>query len=79
MLMACREHLREKGAAYVLYELWVHPDGRIPAHHTVERYEHVLDLGLHRQFYADFNHFGYYCPICGEKCRCSARLYLCRV
>ena len=79
MLEACRQRLRERGAEYALYELWVHPDGRIPAHRTVERYEHVMDLGLHRQFYTNFDHFGYYCPICGEKCRCSAHLYLCRV
>ena len=79
MLAACRASLRRKGASYVLYELWVHPDGRVPAHHTVERYERVIDLGLHRDFYVDFDHYGYFCPICGQKCRCSAHLYLCHV
>jgi len=79
MLEASRERLRQQGATYVLYELWVHPDGRVPARHTVERYAQVIDLGLHRDFYVDFDHYGYFCPICGEKCRCSAHLYLCRV
>ena len=79
MLAACRERMRATGVQFVLYELWVHPDGRMPAHRTVERYAHVLDLGLHRDFYVDFDHYGYYCPICGGKCRCSAHLYLCRV
>ena len=79
MLEACRARLRERGATYVLYELWVHPDGRVPARHTVERYRQVIDLGLHRDFYVDFDHYGYYCPICGQKCKCSAHLYLCRV
>lgn len=79
MLSACREQLRERGAVYVLYELWVHPDGRIPAHHTIERYEHTIELGRHPYFYVDFDHYGYFCPICGIKCKCSAQLYLCRV
>ena len=30
MLAACRERLKTLGAGYVLYELWVHPDGRVP-------------------------------------------------
>jgi len=79
MLNACREQLRERCAIYVLYELWVHPDGSIPAHHTVEHYEQKIDLGLHPNFYVDFDHYGYFCPICGGKCKCSAQLYLCRV
>ena len=79
MLAECRKRLRELGAQYVLYELWVHPDGRTPARRTVQRYAHVLDLGLHRDFYVDFDHYGYLCPICGEHCRCSAHLYLCRL
>ena len=79
MLAESRRLLALRGAAYVLYELWVHPDGRIPAHRTVERYQHVIDLGLHRDFYVDFDHYGYYCPICGAKCRCAAHLYLCRL
>jgi len=79
MLTACRKRLQARGAEFVLYELWVHPDGRIPAHHTVEHYEYTIDLGLHPDFYVDFDHYGYFCPICGEKCKCSAHLYLCRV
>ncbi len=79
MLAESRRLLMLRGAAYVLYELWVHPDGRVPAHRTVERFDNVIDLGLHRDFYVDFDHYGYYCPICGVKCRCGAHLYLCRV
>ena len=79
MLRVCRKMMAQRGAAYVLYELWVHPDGRMPAHRTVERYERVLELGFYRSFYVDFDHYGYLCPLCGAKCRCSARLYLCRV
>ncbi len=79
MLALSLRLLAQRGAQYVLYELWVHPDGRMPAHRTVERYPHVTDLGLHRDFYVNFDHYGYYCPICGEKCRCAAHLYLCRL
>lgn len=79
MLALSRRMMAQRGAQYVLYELWVHPDGLMPAHKTVDAYRHVMDLGLHRDFYVDFDHYGYYCPICGEKCRCSAHLYLCRI
>lgn len=79
MLRECRAQLLTRGAAYVLYELWVHPDGRVPAHRTVERYARVIDLGLKPDFYVDFDHYGYLCPLCGEKCRCAAHLYLCRL
>lgn len=74
-----RRLLAARGAVYVLYELWVHPDGRMPARHTLDQYAEVTDLGLHANFYVDFDHYGYYCPICGDKCRCAAHLYLCRV
>ena len=79
MLSKSKELMQARGVVYVLYELWVHPDGHMPARHTVERYDHVIDLGIHSDFYVDFDHYGYYCPICGEKCQCSAHLYLCRL
>ena len=79
MLEVCREQMWARGARFVLYELWVHPDGRIPAHHTVERYDHVIDIGLHRNFYVNFDHYGYICSLCGIHCKCSAHLYLCRL
>jgi GNAT superfamily N-acetyltransferase len=79
MLAESRRLLAARGAVYVLYELWVHPDGQMPARHTVGQYADVTDLGLHEHFYVDFDHYGYYCPICGDKCRCGAHLYLCRV
>lgn len=79
MASVCRNALAARGANWVLYELWVHPDGQIPAHRSVERYRRVTDLGFHPDFYKDFDHFGYYCPICGEKCKCAAHLYLCKI
>lgn len=76
---ASRRLLAAHGAVYVLYELWVHPDGRVPARRTLAQFERRIDFGLHRNFYVDFDHYGYFCPLCGAKCRCSARLYLCLV
>ncbi|MDR1376553.1 MAG: hypothetical protein LBJ22_03500 [Synergistaceae bacterium] len=74
-----KEELIRKGARYVLHELWVLPDGVIPARRLPETFGETTDLGLFENFYKDFDHYGYYCPICKGKCACSARLYLSKV
>jgi hypothetical protein len=73
-----REELLRKGAEYVLHELWVWPDGTTPARRLPETFGETVDLGLFRNFYRNFDHYGYLCPICKGKCVCSARLCLSR-
>lgn len=72
-----RAEMRRRGAAFVLLELWVLPDGKVPAAPLVETFSWAYYLGKHKNFYEDFYHYGYACPICGESCVCSAQLYLC--
>jgi GNAT superfamily N-acetyltransferase len=68
-----------RGVKYVLHELWVLPDGSIPARRLPWTFGETRDMGLFKNFYENFDHYGYYCPICKGKCTCSARLYLSKV
>jgi len=74
----CAE-LRQKGVKYTVNELWVHPDGRVPAHNVLDSFGEKQFLGHFGNFYKDFYHYGYVCPICGKDCVCSAMVYLCKV
>jgi GNAT superfamily N-acetyltransferase len=71
--------LRGQGASLVLHELWVYPDGKIPAQKVLNHYSAHQFLGQFEGFYKDFYHYGYVCPICGEHCICAATLYLSEV
>ncbi|MDD4074498.1 MAG: GNAT family N-acetyltransferase [Eubacteriales bacterium] len=77
MVDIAKERIRALGGSYALHELWVHPDGRTPARRTPGFYDSCIDMGEFKNFYYDFDHFGYYCPICKGKCVCSAHIYLC--
>ena len=74
-----KEELFRKGAKYVLHELWVWPDGTIPARRLPETFNETVDLGLFENFYKDFDHYGYFCPLCKGKCTCYAHIYLSKV
>jgi hypothetical protein len=74
-----KEELLRKGAKYVLHELWVWPDGTVPARRLPSVFGETTELGLFENFYKDFDHYGYHCPICKGKCVCSARLCLSKV
>jgi GNAT superfamily N-acetyltransferase len=70
-----------KEEVYVLHELWVYANSKdIPANRVVEKvYGVTHDLGIFEGFYVNFHKRGFICPICGERCVCSARLILSRV
>ena len=68
--------MRRRGVQYILYELWVYPNGYVPARRLVEVFEKKTFLGRYENFYRDFHHFGYVCPVCGEGCVCGAEVYL---
>ena len=78
----CAAMLREqrrRGVELVVHEFWVYPDGHVPARRMCEAYEKRIFLGRFENFYKDFHHFGYICPICGIDCVCAAELYLAKV
>lgn len=67
-----------KEIKYTLHELWVHPNGFVPALGVIKTFGEARYLGQFDNFYKDFYHFGYVCPICGKDCICSAQIYLCK-
>ena len=65
---------------YALHELWVYPNGKIPALRIVRdvfKIDH--DLGIIQGFYRDYFKNGFLCPVCGENCQCSAQIVLSRI
>jgi len=68
--------LKRHGAQRILYELWVHPDGHVPARKVLDEFESKTLIGRFEDFYFDFHHYGYYCPICGANCVCAAEVYV---
>lgn len=79
MIDVGKKKIREMGGRYALHELWVHPDGRIPARRTPKCYAGSIDMGEYKDFYVNFDHYGYHCPICKDRCCCSAHVYLCDI
>jgi GNAT superfamily N-acetyltransferase len=73
------EELRRKKVVYTVNELWVYPDGSVPAKGALKAFGESVYLGHFENFYRDFHHYGYVCPICGKDCICSAMVYLCKV
>ncbi|MDR1966247.1 MAG: hypothetical protein LBQ36_06015 [Synergistaceae bacterium] len=74
-----KEELVRRGAKYVIHELWMTPDGRVPAMQVLDMFGERIDMGCYRNFYKGFDLFGYFCPICGRNCICSAHVFLSRV
>ena len=73
-----RDDMLSRGGRYFLGELWVHPDGIIPASTPNSFYGETVFERFVPLFYKDLSRYGMCCPICGEDCRCSAVVRLAR-
>ena len=73
------DELKKRGVELVLLELWVHPDGSIPAKNVIHYFKGYTFVGFYKNFYQFFFQDGFFCPICGEICHCGAKLYLCSI
>jgi GNAT superfamily N-acetyltransferase len=73
------KELRRRGAELAVHEFWVHPNGHIPAQRMFRVFTKNIFIGRYEQFYRDFHHFGYLCPICGKECVCAAEIYLAEI
>jgi len=71
--------LKQKNVRYAVYELWVLPDGKVPAEKILKATCDTIYLGQYENFYREFCLEGYLCPICGRDCICSAKIYLGKV
>lgn len=76
---AMLRELKSRGVQLALHEFWVYPDGRIPALRMCRVYTNSVFLGRFENFYRDFHHYGYICPICGKECVCAAEIYLAEI
>ncbi len=66
--------LKDIGAEYIFIEEWIYPDGHIPAERLLSSYgEPVYEKEI-PMFYRDMAKYGMKCPICGENCKCGAKI-----
>ena len=73
------QELRRRDAELAVHEFWVYPDGYIPASRMFEVFDTNIFIGRFVNFYRNFHHFGYICPICGKECVCAAEIYLAEI
>ena len=76
LCVAMLRELKKRDSERMVHEFWVHPDGCVPARRMFRVFEKGFYLGHFLYFYRDFHQYGYFCPICGENCICSAEIYL---
>lgn len=74
LTLRLREGLITRRAAYIAMELWIRPDGVIPALHPVHYLGEPTVVTVSRDFYKDLGKHGLTCPECGTDCRCGAMI-----
>ncbi|MCR5432442.1 MAG: GNAT family N-acetyltransferase [Lachnospiraceae bacterium] len=71
-----REDLLESGIDLVMVEIWMLPDGTMPARKIYEEMGETIYSKTVKDFYRDLHKYGIKCPVCGTKCRCGAMINL---
>lgn len=74
-----RERLLEKKADLVLGELWIYPDGSVPAQAPARGIGKTIYQKKVPMFYSRLKEYGIKCPLCGENCKCGALIELLEV
>ncbi len=64
----------QKGYRRLLTELWIYPNGKVPAEATVREWGNVIYHEDIPFFYIDGRQYGIECPKCGKECGCGARI-----
>lgn len=73
------DEMRLKKIEYFALDMWVYPNGITPALLVTRQAKKCYDYGEVKNFYADNYKQNIFCPVCGEKCRCSARIMLLQI
>ena len=68
--------LMEEDYRYFLSEVWIYPDGTVPASSVFESFGRLVWQRQIDGFYRDLERYGMSCPICGSRCVCGARIDL---
>ena len=74
-----RRALLDKKVELALVELWIYPDGSIPAQKPLRGIGEAVFQKKIPLFYKDIGKYGIRCPICGEECTCGALVELLKV
>lgn len=74
LTLRLREGLITKRARCIVMELWIRPDGVIPALHPVHYLGEPTILKISNDFYKDLGKYGLSCPECGVECHCGAMI-----
>lgn len=69
-----RQGLIERGAVGIVMELWIRPDGVIPALSPVRYLGEPILITESKDFYKDLGKYGLTCPECGSDCHCGAMI-----
>lgn len=71
----CRIYLSELARKHIyleLNELWMYPDGTVPAREVLMDWGKFVFFRKIDDFYKELNSYQMTCPICGENCKCGA-------
>lgn len=68
------QDVRQKGFQLLVMELWVYPDGSIPAEAVVSKTGKAVFEKTVAGFYRDAGKYGIECPVCGKNCACGAKI-----
>lgn len=71
-----RERLLLTGQELALTELWIYPDGSIPAKTAIGTLGKVIFEKKIPDFYKENGKYNISCPVCGKNCKCGALIQI---
>lgn len=74
-----KEALLFQQVELALVELWIYPDGSVPAQKPLRGIGKAVYQKKIPLFYRDLKKYNIKCPICGDDCRCGALIELLEV
>lgn len=79
LIRRMKKNILAKKADLALVELWVYPDQTVPAQKPLLGLGKAVYEKVISRFYQDLHKYGVKCPLCGDKCNCSALIQLLEV
>ena len=76
LIRRCLEDLKHYQNHKLLVEMWVYPDNTKPAVGLERLIPSFTRYGHIPHFYKGQEQYGFYCPVCHEKCVCGAEIVL---
>lgn len=72
LISRMKDRLVENGIELALVELWIYPDGSVPAQKPLNGIGPAIYRKKVPMFYGSIQDYGIECPICGKNCTCGA-------